>query len=54
MEEHLRRIDKKLDQIQREFQQTLARYEGKADAALEIRERLAELEGVIKRREGTN
>ncbi len=45
LEDLLRSMDKKLDEIQ----VTLARYEGKADAALEIRERLAALEALLKR-----
>jgi hypothetical protein len=45
LEDLLRNMDQKLD----ELQLTLARYEGKADAALEIRERLAALEALIKR-----
>jgi hypothetical protein len=45
LEDFLRNLDQKVDEIQL----TLARYEGKADAALDIRERLAALEALIKR-----
>jgi hypothetical protein len=45
LEDLLRNMDQKLDEIQL----TLARFEGKADAALEIRERLAALEAFVDR-----
>jgi hypothetical protein len=45
MEDLLRNLDQKLDEIQL----TLARYEGKADAALDVRERLGALEALVNR-----
>ncbi len=45
LEDLLHNLDHKLDEIQH----TMARYEGKADAAIDIRERLAALEALVSR-----